>query len=92
MNNFLPRHVCDLKTGKAAKLTRFEISATNEVKGKGKVYPCTGIGALYRPYGKVHRCTGTEALYRPYGKVHRCTDSDSRYRPEGGRPPCRDRE
>jgi hypothetical protein len=38
-----------------------------KVKVKGKVYPCTGTEALYRPYGKVHPCTGTEALYRPYG-------------------------
>ena len=40
---------------------------------KGKVHPCTGTEALYRPYRSIGEvevhlyCTGTEALYRPYG-------------------------
>jgi hypothetical protein len=50
---------------------------------KGKMHPCTGTEALYRPYAKVHRCTGTEALYRPYGKVHPCTGTEALYRPYG---------
>jgi hypothetical protein len=36
---------------------------------KGKVYPCRGNEALYRPYGKVHPCTGTEALYKSISGV-----------------------
>ena len=27
------------------------IDATNKVKVRGKVHPCTGTEALYRPYG-----------------------------------------
>jgi hypothetical protein len=52
-------------------------------EGKGKVHPCTGTEAVYRPYGKVHRCTGTEAVYRPYGKVHHCTGTEAVYGPYG---------
>jgi hypothetical protein len=55
---------------------------------KGKVHPCTGTEALYRPYGEVHSCTGTKALYRPYGKVHPCTGTEALYRPCGKVQPC----
>jgi hypothetical protein len=57
-------------------------------KVKGKMHPCTGIEALYRPYGKMHPCTDTEALYRPYGKVHPCTGFEALYRPYVKMHPC----
>jgi hypothetical protein len=56
--NFLPATgssgvtACDPSTCKLGYAEVFvKLDAITDGKGKGKVYPCTGTEAMYRPYG-----------------------------------------